>query len=224
MGACDSWRVPSPVVGRPALPHTLYHCIYSETPALGAASGQLSLSESWFSLLGPAACRARGLSSQVCQAAPATLGAPGPPPLPAAPAWGPQTRHTHVNVVGFLVPVPLLLHVGAQGRDSRGALLEGWQGTGWGNFVSRQGGGATRRLAKPTPPPGVSRPSQGAPCGQARRPATHSDEQIGRSPTRDGGDRGRPRGRGWLCPLGTGSCVSPEPRDRSNCVLGVAWL
>ena len=51
----------------------------------------------------PAACRAQGLSSEHATA-------------------------THVHVIHVLIPVPPLLHVGAQGRDGRGALFEGCKG------------------------------------------------------------------------------------------------
>lgn len=55
---------------------------------------------------------------------------PGAPPA-ACRAQGPGSEHaaaTHVHVVHVLVPVPPLLHVGAQRRDGRGALFEGCKG------------------------------------------------------------------------------------------------
>lgn len=46
-----------------------------------------------------------------------------------APGLSPEdARATHVHVVHVLVPLPPLLHVGAQGRDGRGALFEGCEG------------------------------------------------------------------------------------------------
>jgi hypothetical protein len=34
---------------------------------------------------------------------------------------------THMHVENVLIPVPSLLHVGTQGRNGRGTLLEGWR-------------------------------------------------------------------------------------------------
>lgn len=50
---------------------------------------------------------------------------PGSPPSTAMPWPELRSRGTHMHVVHVIVTMPPLLHVGAQGRNGRGALLEG---------------------------------------------------------------------------------------------------
>ena len=114
---------------RTALPCTLYHCICNEPSCSGSSiSGPAPLVASpalWALVLLSGIHRAWGLSCQGMLNGTCHPRVPGSPPSTAVPQPGPRSRGTHVNVVHVIVTMPPLLHVGAQGRNGRGALLEG---------------------------------------------------------------------------------------------------